>query len=127
MTSNGWYILAAEFTVAADYLKPLFSRDLFEQLGIAVTKLLSAKDNESKIATPHCAIKEYVATKFPKLNARIERPKNHTTKSKFHRHTPPRHQEGRRIPTNLQDTVKQETTTLFDEKYITKETNCSDK
>ena len=45
ITSNGWTCDSATFTVVADGLKSLIGRDLFDQLGLAVTKSTSHKGN----------------------------------------------------------------------------------
>ena len=45
ITSNGWPFDSATFTVVADGLKSLIDRDLFDQLGLAVTQSTSLKDD----------------------------------------------------------------------------------
>ena len=45
-------------------------------------------------------------------------------KSKFHKNFQPKHQEGRRIPINLQDRVSSENKKLLEEGHIEKLNNC---
>ena len=44
-TSNGWTCDSAIISVVDDGLKPLIGRDLFDQLGLAVTQSTSHKGN----------------------------------------------------------------------------------
>ena len=63
VTSKGWVCDTAAFTVVADGLKSLIGRDLFNQLGLAVTQSTLIKGNSvNNIASPE--FKEQVAKKF---------------------------------------------------------------
>ena len=126
ITSNGWTCNSATFTVVADGLKLLIGRDLFDQLGLAVTQSISQKSNCVKnISSPE--FKELIAKTFPELISRIGRSKNHAAKSKFHKDFQLRHQKGRQIPINLQEKVNTELMKLLDEKHIVKLSSCPDK
>ena len=104
----------------------LICRDLFDQLGLAVTQSTSQKCKfVNKISSPE--FKELIAKTFPELISRIGRSKNHVTKSKFHKDFQPRHQKGRRISINLQEKVNTELKKLLDEKHIVKLSSCPDK
>ena len=53
ITSKGWTCDSATFTVLADGLKSLFSRDLFDLFGLAVTQSSSQKGNRvNNISSP---------------------------------------------------------------------------
>ena len=126
ITSKGWACDSATFTVVADGLKSLIGRDLFDQLGLAVTQSTSLKVNRvNNISSPE--LKEQIAKTFPGLISRIGRSKSHVSKSKFHKDFQPRHQKGTRIPINLQDKVNIELKKLLDEKHIIKFSSCPDK
>ena len=126
ITSNGWTCDSATFTVVAQGLKSLIGRDLFDQLGLAVTQSTSQKGNRVKnISSPE--FKEQIAKTFPELISRIGRSKNHGAKSKFHKYFQPRHQKGRSIPINLQEKVNIELKKFLDEKNIKKLSSCPDK
>ena len=56
--SNGWTSESATFTVVTDGLKSLISRDLFDQLGIAVTKSSSFPGNQVNTISPSSEFKE---------------------------------------------------------------------
>ena len=126
ITIKGWACDSAIFTVVADGLKSLIGRDLFDQLGIAVTQSTFLEGNHvNNISSPE--FKEQIAKTFPVLISRIGRSKSHVAKSKFHKDFQPRHQKGRRIPINLQDKVNFELKNLLDEKHIIKLSSCPDK
>ena len=109
----------------ADGLKSLIGRDLFNQLGLAVTQSTLIKGNSvNNITSPE--FKEQIAKKFPCLVSRIGRSKSHVAKSNFHKNFQPRHQKGRRIPINLQDKVNTELRKLLAEKHIIKLSSCPD-
>ena len=127
VTSNGWHTPAAMFTVVANGMKPLIIRDLFDQLGLAVTQSFSQTGNQVNAISPHSAFKEHRALQFPDLITRIERSKSHVAKSKVHKNFQPRHQKERRTPNNLQDKVNNEHKKLPDEKHMIKLTNCPNK
>ena len=92
ITSKGWACDSATFTVVADGLKSLIGRDLFDQLGLAVTQSTFLKGNRvNNIASPE--FKEQIAKTFPGLVSRIGRSKSHVAKSKFHKDFQPRHQK----------------------------------
>ena len=125
VTSKGWACDTANFTVVADGLKSLIGRDLFDQLGLAVTQSTFLKGNSiNNIASSE--FKEQIAKTFPGLVSRIGRSKSHVAKSKFHKDFQPRHQKGRRIPINLQDKVNAELRKLLAEKHIIKLSSCPD-
>ena len=125
ITSKGWVCDTATFTVVADGLKSLIGRDLFDQLGLAVTQSTLQKGNfVNNIASSE--FKEQIATKFPGLISRIGRSKSHVAKSKFHKIFQARHQKGRRFPINLQDKVNTELRKLLAEKHIIKLSSCPD-
>ena len=125
VTSKGWACDTANFTVVADGLKSLIGRDLFDQLGLAVTQSSFLKGNSiNNIASPE--FKEQIAKTFLGLVSRIRRSKSHVAKSKFHKDFQPRHQKVRRIPINLQDKVNAELRKLLAEKHIIKLSSCPD-
>ena len=124
-TSKGRACDTASFTVVADGLKSLIARDLFDQIGLAVTQSTFLKVNSiNNIASPE--FKEQIAKSFPGLVSRVGRSKSHVAKSKFHKDFQPRHQKGRRIPISLQDKVNAEFRKLLTEKHITKLSSCPD-
>ena len=51
ITSKGWTFDSATFTVVADGLKSLIGRDLFDQLGLAVTQSTSQKGIAYTVST----------------------------------------------------------------------------
>ena len=123
VTSKGWACDTTNFTVVADGLNSLIVRDLFDQLGLAVTQSSFLKGNSiNNIASPE--FKEQIAKTFPGLVSRIGRSKSHVAKSKFHKDFQTRHQKGRRIPINLQDKVNAELRKLLAEKHIIKVSSC---
>ena len=84
ITSKGWACDSATFTVVAVGLKSLIGRDLFDQLGLAVTQSTFLKgDRVNNIASPE--FKEQIANTFPGLVSCIGRSKSHIAKSKFHK------------------------------------------
>ena len=123
ITSQGWVCDSATFTVVADGLKSLIGRDLFDQLGLAVTQSTFLKGNN--IASPEFKIQ--IAKTFPGLVSRIGRSKSKVAKSKFQKDFQPRHQKGRRIPISLQDKVNTELKKLLAEKHVIKLSSCPDK
>ena len=126
ITTKGWTCDSVTFTVVADGLKSLTGRDLFDQLGLAVTQSTSQEGNHvNNISSPE--FKEQIAKTLPDLILRIGRSKNHVTKSKFHKDFQPRYQKDRRIPINLQEKVNIELKKLLDEKHIIKLSSCPDK
>ena len=72
ITSKGWTCDSEKITVVADGLKSLIGRDLFDQLGLAVTQSTSEKGNHvNNISSPE--FKEQIAKTFPELILRIGR------------------------------------------------------
>ena len=127
ITSIGWSSDTANFTVVEDGLKSLIDRDLFIQIGLAVTKSSSFQGNHVNTISSLSEFQEHIAKKYFNLISRVGRSKNHVAKSNFHKDFQPRHQKGRRIPINLQDKVNIELRRLMEEKRIIKLSNCSDK
>ena len=127
ITSNGWTFDSATFTIVADGLKSLIGRDLFDQLGLAVTQSSSPKGKLVNNISSSSEFKEQIAKTFPNLVSCIERPKNQVAKSNFHKDFRPRHQKGRRIPINLQDKVNNELKKMLDGKHIIKFSSFPDK
>ena len=102
--SCGWLIEDAEFVVVKDGLKPLIGRDLFEALGFSITQTVCSNEGSMvNTITTQCSFKTHIANQLPQLFSRIGRSKIHIVKSKFHRNFQPKHQNGRRVPINLQD------------------------
>ena len=125
VTSKDWACDTANFTVVADGLKSLIGRDLFDQLGLAVTQSSFLKGNIiNNIESPEFT--EQIAKTFPGLVSRIGRSKSHVAKSKLQKNFQPRHQKGRRIPINLRDKVNAELRKLLAEKHIIKLSSCPD-
>ena len=125
VTSKGWACDTSNFTVVAYGLKSLIGRDLFDQLGLAVTQSTFLKGNSiNNIASPE--FKEQIAKTFPGSVSRIGRSKSHVAKSKFHKDFQPRHLKGRRIPIKLQDKANAELRKLLAEKHIIKFSSCPD-
>ena len=90
ITSKGWACDSATFTVVADGLKSLIGRDLFDQIGLAVTQSTFLKGNRvNNIASPE--FKEQIAKTFLGLVSRIGRSKSNVAKSKFQTDFQPRH------------------------------------
>ena len=58
LSSNAWHNSAATFTVVADGLKPLIDCDLFDQLGLAVTKSSSQQVDQLNSFLQHSAFKK---------------------------------------------------------------------
>ena len=121
--SNVWTCDLATFTVVAVGIKSLIGRDLFDQLGLAVTQSTAHKSNCVNNISSSPEFKEQIAKTFPVLISRIGRSKNHVAKSKFHKDF----QKGRHIPINLQDKVNNELKKLLDEKHMIKLSSCLDK
>ena len=65
VSSNGWTSHSATFTIVANGLKSLIGRDLFDQLGLAVTQ--SSSGNQVKTVSPSSEFKENIALTFPNL------------------------------------------------------------
>ena len=70
ITSKVWTCDSATFTVVADGLKSLISRDLFDQLGLAVTQSTSLRGNRVNYISS-CEFKEQIAKTFPDLISRM--------------------------------------------------------
>ena len=118
ISSNAWNSHSAAFTVVDDGLKPLMGRDLFNQLGIAVTQCSFSPGNQVNAILPSFELKGLFAKRFPNLISHVGKSKTHVVKLNFHKKFRPRHQRGRRIPMNLQDKVNIELKKLLDEKHI---------
>ena len=114
ITSNGWTSNSATFTVVADGHKSLIGRDLFDQLGLAVTQSSSFQSNQVNNLSSSSEFKYPTAKNFPNLISRVGRSENHVAKSNFHKDFQPRHQKGRCIPINLQDKNNKELAKLLD-------------
>ena len=82
---NGWTACSATFTVVADCLKSLIGRDLFDQLGLALTQRSSSSGNQVNTISPYGDFKESIAFTFPNLIFHIGRSKNHVANLKFHK------------------------------------------
>ena len=104
-------------------LAALIGRDMFDQLGGAVTQSSSFHVNDISSSSE---FKEHIAKNFPNLILRIGRSKYHVAKSSFHNDLQYRHQKVRRIPIKLQDKVKNELKKILDEKHIIKISSCTD-
>ena len=115
--SNGWQIEEVEFVVVKDGLRPLIGRNLFDERGISITQTLcSSEGSIVNTTTTQCPFKTRIAIQFPQLVT-------HIVKSYFHKNFQPKHQKGRRVPTNLQDRVNLK---LLEEGHIEQLNNCSD-
>ena len=118
VTSSGWTLNSATFNVVANSLKSLIGRDLFDQLGVAVTHSSSSQGNQVNSISSSSEFKEQNAKTFPNLISRIARSKNHVAISNFHEYFQPRLQKGRITPIDFQDKLNKELKKLLDEKYI---------
>ena len=124
---NNWKDRAAMLTVVKDGHKNIIGRDLFTTLGLAVVQ--HQPENGKSVNNNYsstCKIKETIATQFPHLVSRIGLSKTHVAKSKFHQKFTAKHQEGRRVPINLQPRVSAELERLQTEGHIEKLSSCSD-
>ena len=93
------------FGVIADGLIFIVCRDLFDQIGFAVTQSSLQKVFQVNTLSPHSEFKENLALKFPDLISRVGRSKKYVAKLKLPKTFQPRHQKGRRIHNNLKDKV----------------------
>ena len=117
MTSNGWHVPAAEYTVVVDGLKALVSHDIswfLTHFCLQLHNFHLQKINRIYIFRTFCQIKEQVATQFPKKITRTGRSRNHLAHSNFHKHFQRRYQKGRCNPINLQNKVNLDLTKLHD-------------
>ena len=71
ITSNSRTSNSATSTVVADGFKTLFGRDLFYQLGLAVTQSSSFQGNKVNNLSSSSEFKEHIAKNFPNLISRI--------------------------------------------------------
>ena len=122
---NDWNLQKAKITVVADGFRPILGRDLFDQLGITISQKPCLKTEVNNIDQP-CAIKRSLAKEFPDLISRIEKSKNHTVNSKFHKNYRVIHEKGRKVPIHFQPKVKIELEKLLNEGHIENLNNCSD-
>ena len=127
ITSNGWTLNSAIFTVVVDGLKYLTGRDLFNNLGLALTHYSFSQGNQVNNISSSSDFKKHTAANSPNLILRVGRSNNHVVVSKFHRDFQPRHQKCGRIPIYLQNKVNKELKKLLDEKHIIKLSTCPDK
>ena len=124
---NQWKDRAAMVTVVEDGHKNIIGRDLFTTLGIAVVQQQPENGKcANNITNSTCKITETIATQFPHLVSRIGLSKTHVAKSKFHQMFTAKHQNGRRVPINLQPRVSAELERLQTEGHIEKLSSCSD-
>ena len=91
---NDWKIQKTKIAVVADGFRPILGRDLFDQLGITISKKPCPNKEEKTVETPF-VIKQSLAKEFPELFSRIGKSKHHTVNSKFYRNYRVTHQNGR--------------------------------
>ena len=104
MKCNDWDAKNVIVRFFDDGHRPIVGRDLFPQLRLSLTQtkqVLNINQNQ-------CLIKKQKALDFPGLISRIGKSLKHTVKSTFHKHFAPTHEKGRRVPINLQTSVKAE-------------------
>ena len=77
ITSNGWTLKSATFTVVADGHRSLIGRDLFDHLGLALTQTSSVQGKRVNTISSLSEFKEHIATNFPNLISGMGRSKNH--------------------------------------------------
>ena len=118
ITSNGWTSNSAIFNIVADGIKFLIGKDLFDHLGLAVTRPSSSQVNQVNNISSSSQLKKHIAKNFPNLIAPLGKSKNFAAKFNFYKDFQPRLQKCRRIPINLQDKVNNELKNLLDEKHI---------
>ena len=107
------------------HYRPILGRDLFDLLGITISKKPCPNTEINNTETP-CAIKKSLAKEFPELVSRIRKSKHYTVNSKFHKNYRVTHQKVRKVPIHLQPKGKIELEKLLNEEHIEKLTNCSD-
>ena len=122
---NDWKTHKTKFTVVADGFRPILGRDLFDLLGITISKK-PCPNTEINNTETRCAIKKSLAKQFPELISRIGKSKHHTVNSKFHKNYRVTHQMVRKVPIHLQPKGKIELEKLLNEGHIEKLTNSSD-
>ena len=76
--------------------RPIFGRDLFDQLGITISQKPFPNIEVNTVETP-CEIKQSLYKKIPELFSRIGKSKHFTVNSKFHRNYRVTHQKGRKV------------------------------
>ena len=64
VTSSGWTSNSATFNVVANSLKSLIGRNLFDELGLAVTKSSSSQGNQVNSFSSSSEFKEQIAKNF---------------------------------------------------------------
>ena len=101
---NDWIATGVDVTVVKDGHRPIIGRDLISKLGFSLTQLKQV----ANIDQNQCLIKKQIAFDFPDLITRIGKSLTHSVKSTFHKHFTPTHQQGRRVPINLQPLVYSE-------------------
>ena len=127
ITYNQWKDKAAVLTVVDDGHRNIIGRDLFTTLGLAVVQQQPDYGKcVNNIHTSTCKIKETIATQFFYLVSRIGLSKTHVANSKLHQKFTAKHQNGRRVPINLQPRVSAELERLQTEGHIEKLSSCSD-
>ena len=124
VSDKDWKTQKAKITVVADGFRPILGRDLFDQLGIAISQKPCPNIEVNTVETP-CAAKQSLAKSFPELISRIGKSKHPTVSSKFLRNYRATHQKLRKVPIHPQLKVKFELEKLLNEGHIEKLTNCS--
>ena len=114
---NDWKNHKSKITVVSDGFRPIFGRDLFDQLGKIISQKLCPNTEVNNIEPP-CAIKRLLAKEFPDLISRIGKSKNHSVNSKFHKNYRVTHQKGEKVHIHLQPKVKIELEKLLNEGHI---------
>ena len=71
ITSNGWTLNSANFTVVANGLNSLIGRDLFDNLSLAVSQSSSVQGNQVNTISSSSEFKEHIAKNFPKRSKKI--------------------------------------------------------
>ena len=120
---NDWVAAGVNVTVVEDGHRPIIGQDLFPQLGLSLTQIKQVANVDQN----QCLIRKQIAFDFPGLISRIGKSSKHSVKSKFHKNLTPAHQNGRRVPINLQPLVNDELKKLLAEKHIIELNSFSDK
>ena len=98
-----------------------------EAATVGTTTSVIQSKQVANIDQNQCPIKRQISFDFPELITRVGKSLKHSVKCTFHSEFTPTHQNGRRVPINLQPLVNIELKKLLDEKHIIKLNSCSDK